>query len=195
MRRFVFIVFMVGLFAAAGQAQHTHGKSTGKGVKTPRDAPREAGQATFAALKEAVDRLLADPKTDWTKVEVDRLREHLVDMDLVFTASEVTTKKTERGFYAVATGDARTRAALERMVPAHARTIDGHRGWKIKAEAAGSGVGLSVESEVESERAVIRALGFYGVMTQGGHHGPHHLQMLKGEFDHGHGGPGHGHGH
>ena len=45
------------------------------------DLPVEAGQAAFAALAEIVAILNADPKTDWTKVNLSDLRDHLIDMN------------------------------------------------------------------------------------------------------------------
>src|SRR5438046_3161300 len=43
-------------------------------------APREPGQSAFAAIQEIVALLEADPGTDWTKVDIEALRRHLVDM-------------------------------------------------------------------------------------------------------------------
>jgi hypothetical protein len=34
--------------------------------------------------------------------------------------------------------------------------------------------------------ARIRGLGFIGLLVQGGHHGPHHLAMARGEMPAGH---------
>ena len=41
----------------------------------------EGGQATFAALVEIVAKLEQDAKTDWDAVDLDGLREHLLDMN------------------------------------------------------------------------------------------------------------------
>ncbi len=45
--------------------------------------PTEPGQAAFAAIQEIVARLQADPRTDWSKVDVDALRQPLINMDEV----------------------------------------------------------------------------------------------------------------
>ena len=37
-------------------------------------APTQSGQAAFAAIQEIVGILEADPRTDWTKVDVEALR-------------------------------------------------------------------------------------------------------------------------
>jgi len=39
------------------------------------------GQDAFGAIQEIVQILDADPKTDWSKVDLEALRQHLIDMD------------------------------------------------------------------------------------------------------------------
>jgi len=46
-------------------------------------APTQPGQAAFGAMQEIVALLQADPTTDWSKVDIDALRQHLIDMDEV----------------------------------------------------------------------------------------------------------------
>src|SRR4051794_31741847 len=58
---------------AATHTQHMHGSEA--------IVPTEVGQDIFAATQEIVRILEADPKTDWNKVNVAALREHLVDMN------------------------------------------------------------------------------------------------------------------
>ena len=41
------------------------------------------GQAAFGAIEEIVQKLEADPATDWSKVNIGALREHLIDMNEV----------------------------------------------------------------------------------------------------------------
>ncbi len=43
--------------------------------------PKEPGQGAFATIAEIVALLTSDPKTDWSKVDIAGLREHLIDMD------------------------------------------------------------------------------------------------------------------
>jgi hypothetical protein len=57
--------------------------------------------------------------------------------------------------------------------------------WSAKAEPTSDGVRLTVIARDASDaQAVtkIRGLGFAGLLVQGGHHGPHHLAMAKGEL-------------
>ncbi len=51
----------------------------------------EPGQSAFAAIAEVVRVLEADPQTDWENVNVDLLRQHLRDMDVVTIDSTTQT--------------------------------------------------------------------------------------------------------
>src|SRR4051794_29391894 len=55
--------------------------------------PREPGQSAYAALGEAVRIMVADPQTDWSRADVNALRNHLVDMDNVTLHANVTTAR------------------------------------------------------------------------------------------------------
>ena len=44
-------------------------------------SPPMPGQDAFGAIQEIVQILDADPKTDWSKVDLEALRQHLIDMD------------------------------------------------------------------------------------------------------------------
>jgi hypothetical protein len=48
-----------------------------------------AGQAAFETIAAVVRRLEADPSTDWSRVDIEALRRHLVDMDRVMMEAGV----------------------------------------------------------------------------------------------------------
>ena len=50
--------------------------------------PAKSGQSAFAAIQEIVSILEADPATDWSKVDIDALRQRLVDMNNVTLSRE-----------------------------------------------------------------------------------------------------------
>jgi hypothetical protein len=139
-----------------------------------------SGQATFAALAEVVAVLEADPTTDWTKVDLTRLREHLVDMDDVLVRAAARMEETKDAVLLRYRGTGRTLEAIRRMIPAHARMMNGHRGWQSTIEIDQDGVTWTLSTESDRERARIRALGPFGLLTLGSHHGPHHLAMARG---------------
>lgn len=150
--------------------------------------PDEPGQSAFAALAEIREMLVADPDTDWSRVDLDALREHLVDMDRVVMSADVEVTEVPGGFRARVTGEGRTLAAIRRMVPSHARFMDGREGLATrvadlsKAEGGGAeGVEVTVTTADADAVPRLRALGFFGFLTAGDHHRPHHLMMARGE--------------
>jgi hypothetical protein len=86
--------------------------------------PTMPGQDAFGAIQEIVRMLEADPNTDWSKVNLEALRQHLIDMNEVTLEAEVVAKPVDGGIEAKVTGTGRTVQAIQRMVPAHAHEIE-----------------------------------------------------------------------
>ena len=163
-----------------------HMHMMGHGAHSASSQPSEAGQAAFAAIQEIVALLEADPDTDWSAVNIDALRTHLIDMDLVMMKANAHAETIEGGARYHVTGDAQTAAAIKRMVPAHALQVSADSSWQATTEEMPNGVTLTITTADANEVAKIRALGFAGFMVQGNHHQPHHLMMSKGQIDHAH---------
>lgn len=144
------------------------------------EMPTEAGQAAFAAIQEVVALLMKDPTTDWSKVDIEKLRRHLADMDNVTLRSEVKSEAIPTGARFTVTGKGAVRDSIRRMVFAHAQTMNGVNGWRLAAENASDGAVLTVTVADPKDAAVVRALGFIGVMTVGAHHQQHHLIIATG---------------
>ncbi|HLT63479.1 MAG TPA: hypothetical protein VKZ92_03065 [Pseudohongiella sp.] len=148
--------------------------------------PTEAGQDVFAAIQEIVALLEADPATDWSTVNIDALRDHLVDMNRVMEQTKVQRELIEGGVRYQITGEGEVVGSIKRMVPAHAQQLRADSGWQSATSELSDGVTLSVSSADAGETVKIRALGFYGLMVLGDHHQPHHLMMATGQMDHAH---------
>ena len=148
--------------------------------------PTMPGQDAFGAIQEIVRILEADPKTDWSKVNFEALRQHLIDMNEVTLKADAATKPIDGGIEVTVTGTGRTVEAIQRMVPAQAHQVDQTRlnGWSAKTEPLPNGVLLTVTSSDPQQVQHIRGLGFIGFMASGSHHQAHHLAMAKGEFMH-----------
>ena len=148
--------------------------------------PTMPGQDAFDAIQEIVRILEADPKTDWSKVNLEALRQHLVDMSELTIKADAVTKQIDGGLEVTVTGTGRTVEAIQRMVPAQAHQVDQTHlnGWSAKTEPLPSGVLLTVTSGDPQQVQHIRGLGFIGFMASGEHHQAHHLAMAKGEFMH-----------
>jgi hypothetical protein len=148
--------------------------------------PTMPGQDAFGAIQEIVQILDADPKTDWSKVDLEALRQHLIDMNEVTLRADAAPKEIDGGLEIAVTGTGRTLVAIQRMIPAWAQTMNGHHGWSTKAASLPNGQLLTVTATDPKEIQHIRGLGFIGVLVTGSHHQPHHLAIAKGEFDHEH---------
>lgn len=182
-------VLATALLATPAAAQvHTPGMVHTAGMTHTEPAvPTEAGQSAFAAIAEIVAILDADPTTDWSTVNIEALRQHLRDMDEVVLRSVVAPTRLDGGVSLAVTGAGRTVEAIGRMLPAHAKELETMPRYRARTEPLTNGIRLIVIAEDPDDVATIRriqALGLAGLLAEGAHHQPHHLQMARG--DHGH---------
>ena len=161
-----------------------HGQSTDHRAPGASAAPNEPGQSAFAAIQEIVGILNADPKTDWSKVDIDALRQHLVDMNNVVLAAEVKDVPVGSGMRFDVTGEGPVRDSIRRMVSAHAAAMNGVDGWALEAAEIDRGELLTV-LPLDKDAAKLRGLGFFGVLALGMHHQAHHLMIARGQSPHG----------
>jgi len=144
-----------------------------------------AGQDAFGAMAEVVRILEADPATDWAKVDLERLRQHLIDMSQVVLRATVKATQVPGGLAMDVTGTGRTVASIRDMLIPHSAELDRMPAWSAKAEPIPDGARLTVVARDPADAKTvtkIRGLGFAGLLVQGGHHAPHHLAMAKGEM-------------
>lgn len=165
---------------AQGDAMATE---TDMGMETGTHPATEQGQSAFAAIEEIVLALDADPDTDWSKVDISGLREHLVDMELVFTDAAVQTREAENGFVFTVTGAGKTTGAIQRMAFAHSGIMNGVGDWTFGPEMHDAGVVLMVTTAAD-DMDKLRAIGFFGIMAMGMHHQDHHWMMATGSNPH-----------
>lgn len=158
-----------------------HG-SHSAGIMTAHDVPGETGQSAFAAVAEIVAMLEADPKTDWSRVDITALREHLVDMDQLMLGAEASASFSDHTAVFSIRGDGPVLRAIQAMVPAHAIELSRIDGWDTSTTTTEDGAALKIAVTREGELAKIKALGFFGVMALGAHHQPHHLAMARGDM-------------
>lgn len=173
--------------ATAQDHQHT------PGMQYPASAaqPKEGGQSAFGAIAEVVKLLDADPHTDWSKVNIEALRQHLVDMDEVTLRAAVRSEPVEGGAAFIVTGSGRTLDAIRRMTRSRAATGTPDGAVRMSVSDVDGGVRfVALAGNPADARAVarIRGLGFIGVVSLGDHHAPHHLGIANGSMAamHGH---------
>lgn len=142
--------------------------------------PVESGQSAFAAIGEIVTLLKNDPTTDWSKVDIDSLREHLVDMNELTLHTSVDSAVEGKKVVFRVSGEGRSRRAIQAMMPAHASVLSAANLFDVDVEKIENGAIMRIVFDTEKQRQEIQALGFYGIMAIGAHHQEHHLQMAKG---------------
>ena len=127
LRAFLVLVCLAASPALAQTMMHHHAMmDSGDGAPI---TPTQGGQSAFAAIQEIVAILDADPKTDWSKVDIEALRQHLIDMDAVTLRAEVEERAGRRR-HAFRRHRRRAGAdSIRRMVFAHAATMNGVGGW------------------------------------------------------------------
>lgn len=163
-----------------------HAQMIGAPAATPA-GPTEPGQGAFATIAEILTLLRADPQTDWQRVDINALREHLIDMDRLTLDSHAEQRETDNSRIEFRVrGEGRTREAIQRMVPAHAPFVAAETGWKTHTSLSDDGVLLIVETADPADLQMLRAIGFYGFMALGAHHQPHHEAMARGQAVHQH---------
>jgi hypothetical protein len=176
MLRSLGVVILIWPLAAAAQ-EHQPGM-THAGATAPVIEP---GQGAFAAIGEIVARPQSDPATDWTRVDIEALRQHLIDMDNVTLRSAVEVADVPGGaVFSVSAIEPDVVASIVRMVSAHAATMDDPAGWRYQVTTRDTGAVMTVTGDAGQ----IRALGFVGVLTVGMHHQSHHWAIATGAAPH-----------
>ena len=168
---------------------HRHHTPGHHGTDAAGGAPALPGQDAFGAIAEVVRLLEADSATDWSKANLEALRQHLVDMQEVVLRSDVKARSVPGGLVMDVTGAGRTARAIRAMLVPHAAELGRMEDWTATAELIPGGIRLTVTARRPEDAQVvarIRGLGFIGLLVQGGHHGPHHLAMARGDALPGH---------
>ena len=145
--------------------------------------PTMPGQDAYGAIGEIVRILRADPATDWSRVDLEALRQHLIDMNAVTLGARVARRDVAGGLEMQVTGEGRATDAIRRMTASHGRQLASH-GLRAVSEPIPGGARFTVTAADASDAklvAMIRGLGFIGIMTLGDHHMPHHLMIARGE--------------
>lgn len=179
-------LLLVGLWSGAASAQdksmtHMQGMKHGADMTTA-TGPTEGGQSAFAAIQEIIVQLEVDPKTDWSKVDIEALRQHLIDMNNVTLETTVKANKFENSMTFDVTGVGPVIASIRRMLAEHVKTMDGVDGWKFAAVETTNGATLTVTPPDANSMIKLQALGF---IAQGMHHQEHHWMLASGMMPHG----------
>lgn len=181
----VFLGSSATTLAAEGHtdhAGHSMSQTAGETMVHSTSLPTQGGQAAFSTIAEIVALLNQDTNTDWSKVDINRLREHLVDMNELTLNAKVEQSSGMNFVKFIITGQGRTLQAIKAMVPAHAAELNKLGIWHIEVKVENDKAIMQVMSHDKATLAKISALGFFGVMATGAHHQAHHWGMATGKL-------------
>jgi hypothetical protein len=163
--------------SANGQARMDHSSHGAANPSSP------TGQDAYASIAAIVALLEADSTTDWSKVDIEALRQHLLVMDDVTMRARTAQTSVPGGARMDVTGDGRVAASIRTMLRAHAPELDKLGLYRATVEDIPGGVRLTVtaaDSRDAKTAAKIRGLGFIGLLTLGAHHAEHHVALARG---------------
>ena len=168
-------------------SDHDHDKKIYKHTidRKPTTVLTEAGTDPFAVIQEAITLLEANPDTDWSMVNIEALRLHLVEMQDMTLNVNVVQQPINFGFQAVITPT--TKRALQSMIrvlSAHPSQMKEETGWDMLVTDNNGIFTIEVTSNQLQDVDKIRGLGYIGIMAYGNHHQPHHWAMASGDNPH-----------
>jgi hypothetical protein len=192
------LVMLAGISNAESQHQgHTDGmkmdhhsmNTVSADEKTITEATNllESGTDPFAVIQETISKLEANKNTDWSKVNIEALRKHLVEMEdatLNVTLKQVNVKN---GFAAMIFPQTnRAVKSLFNLLKNHPEQMEKETGWVMVVNRVDDHFEITVTTKNDKEIDKIRGLGYIGVIAYGDHHKKHHWSMASGEEVHGH---------
>jgi hypothetical protein len=177
----VFVVAVMGTPARAqnaGAMDHSSRASGGSASAIP------AGQAAYATMAAIVAMLEADSTTDWSKVNIEALRQHLIVMNEVTLGARARQTSVAGGAAMEVTGDGHVAESIRTMLRNHSTMVAMMGRYRTSVDDIPGGVRWTVTAaDPKDARTVakIRGLGFAGLLTLGDHHTPHHIALARGE--------------
>jgi len=143
-----------------------------------------AGQAAYATMAAIVAMLEADSTTDWSKVNIEALRQHLVVMNDVTLRAHARQTNVPGGAAMEVTGDGHVAESIRTMLRNHSTMLATMGPYRTSVDDIAGGVRWIVTAADRNDVrtvAKIRGLGFAGLLTLGDHHTPHHIALARGE--------------
>ena len=170
-------IFMVFGITGTAYGQHDMHQNS-----TPLTEP---GNDIFGTIQEVVQKLEANPDTDWSQVNLEALRQHLLDMKAFTEEVEILSKdQIEKGIeITVHPQSEKAVQALKKLFNMHPEMIKKEKGWDMNAEQDGNNWIITCTTINESEIQKIRALGYIGLLTEGAHHQLHHWMIATGKME------------
>lgn len=173
--KFILVFMIFGLTGTVFAQHEMHAQST------PLTKP---GNDIFGTIQEVVQKLEASSNTDWSQVDLEALRQHLLDMKAFTEEVEVlSTDQIEKGTkITVRPRSERAVQALKKLFQMHPTMLKKEKGWNMNAIQNGDHWIITCTTSNESEVEKIRALGYIGLLAEGAHHQLHHWMIATGQM-------------
>ena len=142
------------------------------------------GNEIFGTIQEVVHTLEADSDTDWSKVSLEALRQHLLDMKAFTEEVSVESQQNIENGIVIQVKPETERAvgALKRLFKMHPAMLKEEKGWEMIPKQNKNGWTITVTTKDKSEIEKIRALGYIGLLAEGAHHQFHHWMIATGQI-------------
>ena len=164
--------------AQAGASDHSSHAASNSAIAIP------PGQAAYATMAAIVSMLEADSTTDWSKVNIEALRQHLIAMNEVTLGARARQTSVPGGAAMEVTGDGHVAESIRTMLRNHSMMVAMMGPYRTSVDDIPGGVQWTVTAANAGDAktvAKIRGLGFAGLLTLGDHHTPHHIALARGE--------------
>ena len=179
-----YLVYSVNIFAEDVHSTMHHEQHM---MKTTDSALKEAGNDIFSTIQEVIDKLNNDPDTDWGKVDIEALRQHLLDMNDMATNVEIINQKPlNNGLEVVVQAlTARAETTLAKVFNVHPVYLKRETGWNMLVVRNNKQFIVSTTTQDPKQVKKIIALSYIGLMAYGNHHQPHHWGISTSQNPHG----------
>lgn len=129
----LFVILL--MLATTVYAENTKSHSTRHEMHSASvDSPlTEAGNDAFGTIQEVIRKLNHDPKVDWSKVNLEALRRHLVDMnDMTLNVEILSQQPLDKGLKIVMRASTlKSESALDRVFSVHLAQLKSETGWEM----------------------------------------------------------------
>jgi len=176
-----FVLKWILVFMILGITGTVYGQHDMHQNHTPLTKP---GNDIFGTIQEVVQKLESNPDTDWSQVNLEALRQHLLDMKAFTEEVQVLTKGEIKKGVEITVRPQTERAvlALKKLFAMHPGMIKKEKGWDMIAKQDGDKWILTCTTDDEAEVEKVRALGYIGLLAEGSHHQLHHWMIATGKM-------------
>lgn len=156
-------------------------------MQTMEGSLKEAGNDIFATIQEVIDQLENDPETDWSKVNIEALRQHLLDMnDMAVNIDVINQKPLVNGLeVTIQATTMRAKQTLLKVFNVHPMHLKRETGWDMQVVQNKEHFIVTTTSKDLKQVNKIIALSYIGLMAYGNHHQPHHWGISTSQNPHG----------